>query len=616
MAAPAQKPTPLQPEGAAPISLSDSIVGPILANPSDSLAGAKPMSRSDRPLPALHGPGNRLRSTGAAVPGLAPPDVIVTSAATAPRPEVLQSSAPAAESADVSHLFHRVSLLAGGILLAIGGLALVGWLALRQMPLHYRLMLGLLLACCGSAVLCVGVLWWDVRRLFQVDAQRRTTEQALRDAEAVYHSLVETLPQRIFRKDLQGRFTFGNGNFCRARGRALQEIVGKTDYDFSPPELAKRYRSDDKRVVQTGQTLDIIEEYVNANGSQRYIHTIKTPVFGREGQIVGVQGIHWDITDRKLAEKELERKNQQLEEIANSESMAHMALKRAHEALKRTQSHLVQSEKLAGLGQMVAGVAHEINNPLAFISNNVAVLQRDEKPLVELLNLYHRADELIAQHQPELASEIRDLQERVDLPYTLTNMDELLARSRDGLKRIQQIVKDLRNFARLDEADLHETDLNVGIESTINIIQGMAKNKQVQLIKELGELPPVWCYPAKINQVVMNLISNALDASDTGQKITVRTTAVESEGERARPMIKIEVLDEGSGIDPVIRDRIFDPFFTTKPPGQGTGLGLSISYGIIQDHGGTIDVQSAPGQGSTFTVLLPVQQPRQASKQS
>ncbi len=296
----------------------------------------------------------------------------------------------------------------------------------------------------------------------------------------------------------------------------------------------------------------------------------------------------------------------------------------------------MQSEKLVGLGQMVAGVAHEINNPLAFVNNNVAVIERDMASLVKLLGLYRQADDAIAATRPEVAGQLREIAESIDLDYTLGNLRELTCRSREGLRRIQQIVKDLRDFARLDESDLSAVDLNTGVESTINIILGHAKKKRVLIEKQLAPaLPPVTCFPAKVNQVVMNLIANAIDASHEGGRVIVRTSAgrqcvgdapavsnvpggrsnaandgpaagQSAAGPLSPDCVRVEVIDEGTGIEPAVRERIFDPFFTTKPQGQGTGLGLSISYGIIRDHGGRIDCDSTPGKGSTFTVTLPL----------
>ncbi len=294
--------------------------------------------------------------------------------------------------------------------------------------------------------------------------------------------------------------------------------------------------------------------------------------------------------------RRLEERNAQLQRLADSE-------RQAHQDLKRAETQLVQSEKLSALGQMVAGVAHEINNPLAFVSNNVAVLRRDVALIQGVLGDYRQAEGTIAQHQPELLRRIHEQVERLDLAFTLENLDGLMTRTIEGLRRIQQIVKNLRDFARLDESELKEVDLNVGIEATLAIIRGRADEQQVALEADLAPLPPVTCYPAKINQVVLNLLSNAIDACKPGDRVTVST--------RPTPGgVEVVVADTGSGIDPAIRDKIFDPFFTTKPQGRGTGLGLSISYGIVQGHGGRIDVESpADGRGTRFVVHLPWQPP-------
>ena len=299
------------------------------------------------------------------------------------------------------------------------------------------------------------------------------------------------------------------------------------------------------------------------DGSYRWILARGVAMWDGDGKAYRMAGSQTDITTRKEAERTL-----------------------------------VQREKLAGLGQMVAGVAHEINNPLSFVINNVVVLQRDVASMRELLQAYMQLDPAIARTDPAAAESLQSIAERFDAAYTLPNLEELTIRSRDGLKRIQQIVKDLRDFARLDTSDMHEVDLNEGVASTINIIRGRALKKNVSLETRLGEIPLVNCYPAKINQVIMNLVANAIDACGEGGHVSVITR-------RTEDGVEVAVMDDGPGIDAAIREKIFDPFFTTKPPGEGTGLGLSISYGIVQDHHGQIRVETEAGKGTTFVVALP-----------
>jgi PAS domain S-box-containing protein len=472
----------------------------------------------------------------------------------------------------------------------------LGWLRIRgERAGLFDSQFGVSLFAVAIVVVFNLLIWLNARLLHRTDVARQQTEKALRASEAFYHSLVESLPTNIFRKDEAGRFTFANQRFCDILKKPLEEIVGKNDFDLFPHNLAEKYRHDDRAIMESGQTFDEVEEHVTPSGEDLYVHVMKIPLLDPSGRVLGIQGVFWDVTARERAERMLQQTNRQLEQAVQSE-------RQARETLQKTQSTLVQAEKLAGLGQMVAGVAHEINNPLAFVSNNIAVLQRDVKALVELLKAYAEAEPRLKAEVPELWARIDDLSDRIDLPYTMQNLPGLLDRSREGLKRIQQIVGDLRNFARLDESDLHEIDLNDGINSTINIIRGHAKKKGVEIEFERGQLPPVACYPAKLNQVVMNLLSNAIDASPEQGKVTVRTEANNG-------TIRIEVSDHGHGIPPAIRERIFDPFFTTKPPGEGTGLGLSISYGIIRQHGGTIDVESEPGKGATFTVAIPTTAP-------
>jgi PAS domain S-box-containing protein len=388
--------------------------------------------------------------------------------------------------------------------------------------------------------------------------------------------------------DFEGYFKRVNGAFETTLGYTPAEMMIRRWIEFVHPDDVEMTLAEARKLAAGAVTIAFENRYRCKDGSYKWLMWTSVPVV-KDGLLYAVAR---DMTERKRSEAELREKNRLLECAIESE-------RTARKALQSAQGQLVQSEKLAGLGQMVAGVAHEINNPLSFVSNNVAVLQRDVAVVAKLLGLYERAEAAGAEDRQGLLEEIRQNAERVDLAYTLSNLSDLIDRSREGLKRIQQIVKDLRDFARLDESALQEADLNAGVESTINIVRGHAKKRQVQIQTDVKPLPHLRCYPAKLNQVLMNLIVNAIDASPEEGVVTVRTSALDEDG------VRIDVIDQGAGIDPKIRERIFDPFFTTKPIGEGTGLGLSISYGIVRDHNGRIEVQSEMGKGSTFSVFLP-----------
>lgn len=268
--------------------------------------------------------------------------------------------------------------------------------------------------------------------------------------------------------------------------------------------------------------------------------------------------------------------------------------------LRQAQAALIQSEKLAGLGQLAAGMAHEINNPISFVSSNLSVLRRDVTALAELLIKYRSFRESSGIHS-ELTDELVRLEDDIDLDWLQDNLPRLFESSADGLTRVRDIVKNLRDFARLDEAELKEMDINAAVKSTLDLLSRELESGEITTELQLQEdLPKLVGHPAKINQMLYNLLLNAIQASTAAQTISVRTRLSNDD------QITVEISDRGQGIDAHDLKRIFEPFYTTKPIGQGTGLGLAVSYGIINDHGGTIDVDSEPGRGSTFRVQLPL----------
>ncbi|MFO0954175.1 MAG: PAS domain-containing protein [Isosphaeraceae bacterium] len=434
---------------------------------------------------------------------------------------------------------------------------------------------------------------------------RVLAERSLQETSALLRSILDNMADAVVVADETARLVEVNPAALRMFGRrvsphrqvdwdAIRGVYlpdGVTPFPTEELPLARALR---------GESVNDVEMFIRDDDRPEggWVLINARPLTDASGRSHGGLVVCRDITERKAAEGQLLEQNRRLRELAELE-------KQAHDALKHAEVQLVQTEKLTALGQVVAGVAHEVNNPLAFVSNNVAVLQRDVSALREILTLYRQADPLLARHAPDLLTRVHEVADRYDLDYVLENLERLTDRSREGLRRIQQIVKDLRDFARADDDGLESADLNVGIASTVNIILGRAKRQGVEITTELSPLPAVVCHPGKINQVIMNLLSNAIDATPEGGHVRLRTRARKEE-------VEVEVSDDGSGIPPGVLARIFDPFFTTKPVGKGTGLGLSISYGIVKAHGGAIEVDSEVGRGSRFTVRLPLS-PRAAA---
>jgi PAS domain S-box-containing protein len=528
--------------------------------------------------------------------------------------------------------------------------------------------------------------------------EHERVENALRESEAFYHSLVENLPQNIFRKDCDGRFTFGNGNYCETVKLPLAELLGKTDHDLFPAYLAQKYVEDDRKVMASGKAFEAVEEHHSPDGRKLYVQVIKTPIFDNQGSTIGTQGMFWDVTQRHQAEEALlasERRYRQLTDatqtaivVADHQSrltLLNPAAERmfgfdAKEVLgqypmclipdelqelngvklsrllarregtvaghpaemvgrrkdgssfpvelaltvidagsgpgefqflmaardlterNRFRAMLVQNEKLASIGLLSAGVAHEINNPLAFVANNLVVLERDNKGLMAVVDLFENALPRLAEVAPEQANQIQQAAEDLDLPYVRENLGRLLARTRDGVDRVTRIVHSLRGLARTDSPKRQDTNLADIIDNSLEIMRGRLKRQNVSVTAKHDPNSVVPCVQTQISQVVLNLLVNAVQAVEaTGR--TDGLVAVETR--RVGDELLIEVADNGTGIDPVNLPKLFDPFFTTKDVGEGTGLGLSIADNIVRGHGGRIEVDSQAGSGTKFRVWLP-----------
>lgn len=315
----------------------------------------------------------------------------------------------------------------------------------------------------------------------------------------------------------------------------------------------------------------------------------------KEDLVQAMQAGADDFLAKPFASEELRVRIAQGERVIRLQT----TLTEQNQKLRETQSALMQSEKLSSLAQLAAGMAHEINNPIAYVSNNLTVLRRHAADLDALLSKYQEGRDALAAAHPRLLEEAADLEEELDLDWIREDLPRTFDASIEGLKRVRDIVKNLREFARLDEADFEAVDLRRALEATLNVLHRELEQRGITVLVEGAEVPPVYCRPQKVNQVFYNLLLNAIQASEDGSTIEVRTYA-EGDG------VLVEIEDDGCGIDRNNLPRIFEPFFTTRPVGQGQGLGLAISYGTIHDHGGRIDVESEPGYGSTFRVWLPL----------
>jgi signal transduction histidine kinase len=309
-----------------------------------------------------------------------------------------------------------------------------------------------------------------------------------------------------------------------------------------------------------------------------------------------------------LMSKELTEANAGLRNELAERQRTELALQKKQEEqraligkLEEAQNQLMQSEKMASIGQLAAGVAHEINNPIGYVYSNLGTLEKYVQDAFGMIEQYEQAEESIS--DPDVKTSLKAAKKKLDLDFMRDDLAALMNESRDGITRVKNIVQNLKDFSHVDTADKwHFSDLHRGLDSTLNIVHNELKYK-ADVIRQYGELPEVECLSSQLNQVFMNLLVNAAHAIEKRGTITIRTG---HEGEE----VWVEVADTGKGIAPEYLQKIFDPFFTTKPVGKGTGLGLSLSYGIVQKHHGRIEVQSELGKGATFRVWLPVRQPQ------
>ncbi len=387
----------------------------------------------------------------------------------------------------------------------------------------------------------------------------------------------------VIEMGLVALFSFVLGTWLTRQLRSLKqatERVAGGDLGFQVPVKGR------DELAQTAKAFN--------NMSHRLRHfndELEEQVARRTAQLAEAhEKLQADLKRRKKLGEALHQEKQQQRELIRKLEQAH--------------NQLLQSEKLASIGQLAAGVAHEINNPVGYISSNLGTLEEYQQDLFEVLDAYADIEPLVPA-DAEALKHIETVKQKVRLEHLRQDVQALLSESLEGVSRVEQIVRDLKDFSHVEEAEWVWADLHQGLESTLNIVNNEIKYK-AEVVKEYGELPLVECQAPQLNQVFMNLLINAAQAIEDHGVITLRTGSEDG-------WACVEITDTGMGIEPERIKQIFDPFFTTKPVGSGTGLGLSLSYSIVKTHGGHIEVASKLGEGTTFRVWLPVKQGQMAS---
>lgn len=498
------------------------------------------------------------------------------------------------------------------------------------------------------------------------NTERKQAEEARRESEEYFRSFVEGVDDyAIVMLDPLGHIVSWNAGAERIKLYQASEIIGEHVSCFYPDEDIQIGKPEQGLTIAASQDRFEDEGWrVRKDGSKFWAHVVTTALRTEDGQLRGFARVTRDITERKLAsqalqkahgelEKRVEKRtaeltqtNQLLKQKIAEHERAEVALRQSKARLKnqaqqleaetqhaksllqelqRTQAQLIQTEKMSSLGQLIAGVAHEINNPVGFIYGNLDYATCYIKDLMRLMDLY-------SFHYPQPVAQIQAEIKAIDLDFLMADMPKLLSSMKVGATRIRQVVLSLQNFLRAEQAKMKPVDIHEGIESTLLLLQHRlkptAENPEIKVGKEYGILPLVECYAGQLNQVFMNLLTNAIDVleassgSQGGSLCITVTTGVEeirreyagaNSGEKT-PHAVIRIADNGPGMSEEVCRRLFDPFFTTKPVGKGTGLGLSISYQIVvEKHSGQLTCVSEPGRGAEFLIAIPIQQDQSSS---
>ena len=443
------------------------------------------------------------------------------------------------------------------------------------------------------------------RRTFKRrEAERKKMKEILRENEEKRRVILEDIEEAYYEADINDKFTFVNNAICNSLGYAREELIGQKYWHLVDEATVKMlYAAVDISCKTNKPIVKMLDmEVIRKDGTKLIYETSVSVIRDTESTVIGFRGISRDVTKRRQMEAELKKNQEELmmknKEIDESRGNVQITLEKlgvAYEELKASQLKILQQEKMASIGQLAAGVAHEINNPMAFIASNLGTLDKYINRLVDFIQT--QSEVIKSLKNADDVKKLKEKRKELKLDHVIEDVKELIAESLDGSERIKKIVYELNCFSRMDEEEYKEADINECIESVLNIVWNELKYKAT-LKKDYGNLPPIKCYPQQIDQVFMNLLINAVNSIEEQGAITIKTWNKDGS-------IWVAISDTGVGIPQESLSKIFEPFFTTKEAGKGTGLGLSITYEIIQRHKGDITVKSEVGKGTTFTIRIP-----------
>ena len=448
------------------------------------------------------------------------------------------------------------------------------------------------------------------KRVIQLEDRHKSLQETLISSRNKIRTVFDALPEEILTVDrelkvvslYQSALNVVRGDFDEHVDTLCCRLLEGGDSNFYSQQAASMASA----CAESGESQFYLDRFSGPDGHEVIKERNALPVMDETGQVRQITFVSRDITEQHQQNEQIKLLNEKLTKISQEVLKKNQSLEDALKRLEHTQAQMLQSEKMASIGQLAAGVAHEINNPTGFVSSNLKTLGDYQEDMNRLIGDYQglktALKDLPEGQLPEAVvqriAQVDATEQDVDIEYIQEDVGDLIGDCREGTDRIKKIVEDLKHFAHPGEDKMKEMDINAGIESTLNVVNNELKYK-ASIVKELGDIPIVHGYPQQLNQVFMNILVNAAQAIEKSGEIKIVTATVDGKAE-------IRISDTGCGIPEASINKIFDPFFTTKEVGKGTGLGMNIAYNIINKHNGAIRVESKVGEGTTFIIQLPV----------